>query len=274
MGNPIPAAYNVILDSLMNWGKSGLIPNTGVIKSYHPPSIDNITGVAVPMPATIYKTNEVKDAYKNKFKSIDELPNASYTGSNIVDFNVNDIPTGPDTNLAHDAPIYGKFYKDAALTASNEETYKKETSKLNISTVADRMTKWLDNKPAKITDKFEDAQNFYQIPPLEKPFKDSQEKTPLDTRRPIPRRYELIPTRVPCAIPGILNCYMEIYDRVETAQPQYNYRLPNVPMYYKPDKERLTLNGSIDPNSDQLYIHMATDFTDIKPLSDSDPGDE
>jgi len=274
MSNPIPAGYNQILKALVDWGKSGLIPNTGVVKSYHPTSIDNITGVPIPAPATIYKSGNIDDPLRLGFRSIDELPNAAYTGSNVVDFNVNDIPTGPDTNLAHNAPVYGKYYKEAALSTDAQSVYEKNTEKLKIPTVVDRITRYLDINVSTITDELQDAKVFYSIPPLTKEVKDNEDKTPLDTRKPIPRRYELLPTKVPCAIPGVLNCYMEVYDSVDVSQPTYTYRTPNIEMYYRPEKERLTLNGSIDPNANTLYIHMATDFTDITPLSDSDPGDE
>jgi hypothetical protein len=258
----------------MTWGKRGLIPNTKVIKSYHPPSIDNITGVAISTPATLFKTENIDDPLKVKFKSIDELPSAAYSGSNVTDFNINDIPAGPDTNLSHNAPVYGKYYKDAALSSDDESVYRKNVEQLNIPTIADRMTSGLENKPVKITDNFSDAQTFYKIPPLVKEQKDSEGKTPLDTRKPIPRRYDLIPTKVPCAIPGVINCYMEIYDNIDVTQPNYTYSLPNVEMYYRPHRERTNIEGKEYPNMNTLYIHMATDFTDITPLSDSDPGDE
>lgn len=274
MGNPIPAGYHEILNALMAWGRSGLIPNTGLIKSYHPPSIDNVTGVAIPAPATIFKTGTIDNPRQIKYKSIDELPSAAYTGSNVVDFNVNDIPGGPDTNLAHRAPKYGMFYKDSALTSPDEETYKKNIAKLEIPTIADRMTKELAHKPVKITDNYEDAQTFYKIPPLVREIKDSDEKTPLDTRRPIPARYELLPTKVPCAIPGVLNCYMEVYDQTDVSQPTYTYKTPNIQMYYRPDKDRISPDGQVKPNTDQLYVMMATDITEVNPLSSNDPGDE
>lgn len=273
MGNPIPAGYHEILNALMTWGRSGLIPNTGLIKSYHPPSIDDVTGVAVPAPATIFKTGTIDNPRQIKYRSIDELPSASYTGSNVKDFNVNDIPGGPDTNLGHLAPKYGYFYKISALESEDEETYYKNIKQLNIPTVADRMTKQLNNKPVKITDKYEDAKTFYEIAPLVREMKDSEEKTPMDTRKPIPARYELLPTKVPCAIPGVLNCYMEVYDKTDVTQPTYTYTTPYIQMYYRQDKDRVNPDGQLKPNTDQLYIQMATDFTEVNPLSSNDPGD-
>lgn len=256
MSSPIPAGYESILNALVKWGKSGLIPNTGVVKSYHPASIDNITGVAIPAPATIYKTGEIDDPLKANFRSIDELPNAPYSGSNVSDFNVNDIPTGPDTNLAHNAPVYGKFYKDSALTAEDEEEYKKNTSHLEIPTIVNRTTRYIDTtmpgiKVPKIVDELEDAKSFYSIAPLFQEVKDREEKTPLDTRKPIPKRYELIPTRIPCAIPGVLNCYLEVYDSIDVSQPEYTYTKPVMDMYYVSGTDQAS-DGSIYDKGDML----------------------
>lgn len=231
---PIPTNYDDLLDALMIWGRAGLKSNAKVIKSYHPPSLDNVTNVAVPMPATVFKTEKITKPYERSYLLIDELPNASHTGSNVVDFNVNTIPTGPDTNLSHEAPKYGTFYKDSALT-QDAGTYQREIVKLKIPTIADRVTKNLKVKPANITDKYDDAKAFYTISPLPLPPPANTTKQPIDTRRPIPKRYELVPTGIPCAIPGTLNCHMEIYDSVDVAQPKLKYRIPENQSYYNPD---------------------------------------
>lgn len=241
--------YGQVLNGLMSWGNSGLIADTKLIKSYHPPTIDNVTGVPVLMPATTYQTGSVDSILKTlrdrKYKSISELPSASYTGPNVKDWNVNDIPTGPDTSLAQLAPIYGENYKQAALTSSDEKTYEKNTQKLGLSgLVAERLTENFTEKPVKITDNFDDAKTFYKTQPLTSgsgigglvsATQASQEKKPIDTRRPIPGRYELVPTKVPCAIPGVLNCYMEVYDKVDVKQPTYSYTEPTVTTTTLPD---------------------------------------
>lgn len=280
--NYIPANYNDLLDSLMLWGRTGLILDTKVIKSYHPPSLDNVTNVAVPMPATVFKTGKtIPKPYERSYIFIDELPNASHTGSNVVDFNVNTIPTGPDTNLSHEAPKYGPFYKDSALT-QDAATYYANTKKLAIPVVADRTASELKVKHSYITDKYDDAKTFYSTPPLPFASTATTDKYPIDTRRPIPKRYELMPTRVPCAIPGTLNCYMAVYDSVDVTQPKYNYRKPNIVMNYKKGKDRIGPNGDPQPGNDELYLMIDDDFTENRPLSAEDrpdnpndyPGDE
>lgn len=236
----IGAVYDQVLDALRNWGNTGLIADTKLIKSYHPPAIDNVTGVPILMPASTYATGSLTSILANlrkrNYNSISELPSGSFTGPNVKDWNVNDIPTGPDTSLAQLAPIYGENYKQAALTSSNEKTYKKNTQKLGITgLVAERLTKNFTEKPVKITDNFQDAKTFYNVQPLTSPItgllntlQTTLEKSPIDTRRPIPKRYELVPTKTPCGIPGVLNCYMEVYDKVDVKQPTYTYTEPTV----------------------------------------------
>lgn len=244
----IPESYTDVLNSLIWWGRAGLIANTGVIKSYHPAVADNITNVAVDMPASVYRTGEIKKPYQNNHIFIDDLPNAFYSGSNVRDFNVNDMPTGSDTSLAHGAPVNGPAYKEAALKAKSAAEYKKNTQKLAIKTHVDRVTEEFDVKkyyaaktttaditPKRISDEFTDARPFYEIQPIVKEFKDGDTKTPLDTRRPIPKRYELLPTKVPCAMPGVLNCFMEVYDNIDIAQPGLNYTAPTVQSTILPD---------------------------------------
>jgi hypothetical protein len=51
----------------------------------------------------------------------------------------------------------------------------------------------------------------------------------------IPRRYELLATKVPCAVPGVLNCTLAAYDKVSVAQPDYVYRPPNIIGFHQPD---------------------------------------
>jgi hypothetical protein len=269
MTSPIPSGYNEILNALMAWGNSGLIPDTKLIKSYHPPAIDNITGVPILMPATTYETGSSESILKSlldrDYSSISELPSASYSAPNVKDWNVNDIPTGPDTSLSHLAPIYGPFFKQAALTSADEKEYQKNTKKIDISVVAERLTENFDEKPVKITDNFDDAKNFYKTQPLTSgsgiggltsALQAAENKKPIDTRRPIPRRYELVPTKVPCAIPGVLNCYMEIYDKVDTTQPTYTYEEPVVTTTTLPDSLRTLLKtpleSAIEPVNPQL----------------------
>jgi hypothetical protein len=260
MTSPIPSGYNEIINALMAWGNSGLIPDTKLIKSYHPPSIDNVTGVPILMPATTYETGSSESILKTlldrEYSSISDIPSASYTGSNVNDWNVNDIPTGPDTSLSQLAPIYGPNFKEAALTSNDEKEYQKNTQKLDINVLADRLTENLNEKPVKITDSFTDAKTFYKIPPLTEISKNNEEKTPLDTRKPIPERYELVPTKVPCAIPGVLNCYMEVYDKVNVAQPTYTYEEPVVTTTTLPDSLRALLKtpleSAIEPVNPEL----------------------
>lgn len=292
--NIVRPGFNAVLNALIEWGNSGLIPNTRVIRSYHPPAIDNITGVPVLVGATVYETKDfdydttiektipnienlhekvvITSLYRNRenlpnnidpkkpianFRdlksSVSELPAAFYSGSLVQDFNVNTIPGSLDTALAANSPLNADLYKESAFSAEDEDAYLKNIEKLKVPTVADRVTDGFVNKKIDlIVDNFEDAKTFYAVQPLgveEAPIPDN---TPKDNRKPIPRRTELVPTGVPCAIPGVLNCYMEVYDSVDVSKKEYEYKIETVDMYYVPGTG-LAPDGSIVDNGTVLH---------------------
>jgi hypothetical protein len=292
--NIVRPGFNAVLNALIEWGNSGLIPNTRVIRSYHPPAIDNITGVPVLVGATVYETKDfdydttidqtipkitnlhekvtITALYRNRenlpenvdpskpiasFRdlksSVTDLPAAFYAGSLIQDFNVNNIPGSLDTALASRAPIKADLYKESALTSEDEEEYVKNIEKLRVPTVADRITTgFVDQNVKLITDNFEDAKTFYAVQPLGTEETTIPDNTPKDNRKPIPRRTELVPTGVPCAIPGVLNCYMQVYDSVDVSKKEYEYKIETVDMYYVPGTG-LAPDGSIVDNGTVLH---------------------
>ena len=247
--------YNDILNVLMDWGRSGLIPNTKVIKSYHPPLVDSLTGVAVLMPATTYSTGIIPNYSKVKNMDINDLTNAPRSGSRIQDYNPPigklvdpQLIANPKTESAIAAVEYGELYKESATTANTQAKYEKNIKNLKIDTIADRATRDLTHKP-----KFKTAEL------------DSNVVAPQ-----IPNRYEMVPTRVPCAMPGVLNCYVETYDKIDTRRIEYRYSLPMTTMNYRPDADQMRAFG-YDPN--YTYILPTGDFNFEQTMDEYNDGD-
>lgn len=315
MPDPFPPNYDLILNHLLAWGKSGLIPNTKVIKSYHPPVIDSVTGVPVLIPATVYETQEVTQSntdfvlpdftYKDKpvtyqqmirgrypssspetipdvstvsyppvdptvVINMDSLPHFFFAGSNVKDFNTNETPGELDTSLTHYFAAYTDVYKESVDLATDQEEYSTITSDARIPTVGDRLIRDVDHTLPRYVDNLEDAKVFFSLTPREFPDQENDQKGyPY-----IPHRYDLVPTKVPCAIPGVLNCYMKTYDNVDISQPTVEYRPPNIDVYYVPDNirrqmywaEQFTGDGST--TSFEL-VNEATNKNTIKVLMDN-----
>jgi len=250
------AGYNDILNVLMDWGRSGLIPNTKVIKSYHPPLVDSLTGVAVLMPATTYTTGIIPDYAKEKNMDINDLTNAPRSGSRIQDYNPPigklvdpQLIANPKTESAIAAVEYGDLYRESALNANTQAQYEKNIKNLKINTIADRTTRGLTHKPKFIMENLQDAKNFCSIKTAEL---DSNVVAPQ-----IPNRYEMIPTRVPCAMPGVLNCYVATYDKIDIKKIEYKYEnpyfvTPHVSEEFITDPNTKTIVGDI--NTQTLLI--------------------
>lgn len=279
MPDPFPPNYDLILNDLLAWSKSGLIPNTRVVKSYHPPVVDAVTGIPVLIPATVYETKEVTRsnadfvipnftyrgdpvtyqqmvrgnypsssadnisdistvslpvANPTKVVDMDNLPHFFYAGSSVKDFNINETPGELDTSLTHYYAAYSDRYKDSANVAVDQSDYESITADARINTVGDRLMRDVNHTLPRYVDNLEDAKAFFKLAPREFPEIENDPKGyPY-----IPNRYDLIPTKVPCSIPGVLNCYMTAYDKVDISIPKIEYRPPNIDTYYVPDNIR------------------------------------
>lgn len=279
MPDPFPPNYDLILNDLLAWGKSGLIPNTKVVKSYHPPVVDPVTGVPVLIPATVYETKDVTRAnsdfvipdatYKDKpvtyqqlikgqypsaspetipdlsktnspvtnpatAVDMDSIPHFFYSGSNVKDFNINTTPGDLDTSMTLFSTAYVEDYKSTAQMVSDQSAYEAATADIRINTAADRLIRDVDHTLPRYVDNLEDANQFFTLAPRE--FPDPEYNV---TGYPyIPSRYDLAATKVPCAIPGVLNCYMKANDAVDVSQPVVEYRPPNIDTYHVPDNIR------------------------------------
>ena len=256
--------YNAVISALMSWGRSGLIPNTRVIKSYFPPTTDPVSGVPVLIPATVYVTGPRKaytdtsrppDPHMATPNYIDTLPNAPVAGSSVL-FNLTDVQdTGGSAGissfssavdvmagLSQDTfsgdervsvgtmavlPVNnataaktltnGLLYSSAATAANDQTEYYKNGAHLdNKNTYADRAARFagLSSLP-RITDSHEDAKVLYTDsadPSTEEPVKNVAVAH-------IPDRYDVFPTKVPCAMPGVLNCYIGTVDEITPYKP-------------------------------------------------------
>lgn len=262
--------YNDILNVLMEWGRSGLIPNTKVIKSYHPPVQDSLTGIPVLMPASTYETGIIPDYSKEIYRDINSYTNVpGGTASRIQDYNP---PIGklvdpqlnvpPKTEVAVETVKYGPLFKEAALTSQTEEEYQENIKNIRVASIADRMTRDVTHNPQYVMNNLQDAKAFVSI----------KTDVPDDTKiaPKIPNRYEMVPTGIPCAIPGVLNCYVETYDKIDTRRIEYRYSLPMTKMNWRPDADGIRAAGF---NPEGVYVLPTGDFDFSTPLDNIGPED-
>jgi hypothetical protein len=66
-------------------------------------------------------------------------------------------------------------------------------------------------------------------------------------------------------MPGVLNCYVETYDKIDTKRIEYRYSLPMTTMTYRPDADQMRAFG-FDPN--YTYILPTGDFDFSSPLDE------
>lgn len=319
MAQRIIDGYDTVLDALMTWGRSGLIPNTKVVKSYYPPVQDPVTGIRVLMPATVYVTGDLGDRSKIKHSDIDAMPNSPLAGSNVqyavppdgpslpieqnlaalglqtrfvgttildnqrdpgyVDVNPPDRPGVPLAEggkpnarvMGVDGPVYspsqlaptpgqvvraarnairGDQFKKLASDHDDQEKYSQALTNIIEKTIADRVCSNVSYTPALITDNLDDARTLFG----------SQDENPqpgvnyetYGTRTDL----EIHTTGIPCAMPGVLNCYLvSKYDKAST-YPTFKYhpkvaRMYDVPQYYKDYRAQY---GTSDNDATEPYL--------------------
>lgn len=148
----------------------------------------------------------------------------------------------------------------------------------------DRLANEMRRGLPRVTDRVEDAKVMIDIPYMQeevefggglaaviragaKPVIDP-EALPEGGKAFIPRRYELKPTGIPCAIPGILNCIMTKYDTVDTTDKVYNYTAPKVGMYYVSDNDVRRADGYFEDDGNTIrLVPIDPDTIDNPPLS-------
>ena len=311
MSELFPSGYDEILKGLLEWSRSGLIPNTEVVKSYHPPQKDPITGITVLVPATVYKTesftdydqytfnftsengvNPLKGYLEKPYSSIDNLPNSPNTGSNVRDWNVNVEPGGLDTAYARYVTPQTNLYYDAAAYSETQQQYENNISaQANLPVTAERLASGVGTTVPYITDDIDDTKNWYSIEPIQASFDlppDPNEIERLKVAKGItesvqpdvlgitetPVRYELLPTKAPCSLPGVLNCRLVKYNGIDGNPYNPSYADPRYDMTEIPDSMKAILkepthsptppNGASkadrwwDTNENKLYVYDGT----------------
>lgn len=350
MPNPIPVGYNDVLNTLIAWGQSGLKPNATVVKSYLPPVKDPQTGIEVLIPATTFKTADVKESraltkklmelprdeddvpsynltkltnsWGEELPTINSLPSAPYAGSGIADFIINnDDPFGPQTFVGLRTVPDANLIEQVALTANGSyvgavaDAYLKQKKYVDSMTrssvkadvlsgtmlssaggigglakallgplgrtaAADRMAREVSRGLPRIIDRVSDITTMLEIPLID-PEADppmveirtgkkdiDPDALPTGGKAFIPRRYDLKATRIPCAIPGVLNCIMTKYDTVDKTDKTYNYTPPKVGMYYVSDKDVRQADGTFADDGNTIrMVPIDPDAVDNSPLS-------
>ena len=213
-------------------------PVTGAASSgYFALSSANSTGTGKLAPATggtgTYLTGVVGSG-EGAVLSIDNLSHAPLAGSAVQDFNVNTYPGDMDTATAIRFTKKAFVYEEAVKRSTTEEEYQENIKEGYVDTVADRMTRDIRFSHPMITDNLTDAKQLFSTDFLGYNT-DSANRTITPGRAYIPQRYDLVPTKVPCAVPGVLNCYMIAYDSVDVTEPDYRYSPPNIIMTYAPE---------------------------------------
>ena len=122
--NVMVKGQNVISNSLIKWGRSGLIPGIEQVKSYHPPIPDPVTGILVNFPATVHKARSSgKRLHAAKLNPIDNRSSSSGDSNNYgvtKDFDFENGIIGSSTHKALESIPLNKYIKK--LTQSNAFT--------------------------------------------------------------------------------------------------------------------------------------------------------
>lgn len=328
MPQMIPTGYNDVLNALLKWGRSGLIPNTKVVKSYFPPVQDPVTGIKVLVPATMYITGDLGDRSKIKHSNIDDLPNTAYSGSsvgyalapndaanttlgspayvgttkitkapdeianNALGRGVSGITGNPDAGgffngmdssvsavvetRARDgggpngsgggspytmAPGYmvtaannayrGRGYRQAALKSNDQAEYQENTKSLLNDTIADRAGRYLEYSTPYVTDNLSDAKVLYSTPETQgsDSYQRFTDRNDMDFRT----------TKVPCAIPGVLNACPTSTSDFPAVYPTFNFTTPITVMSDNPPSVKSYLE-QYTGNDTETFIIAGNDY--------------
>jgi hypothetical protein len=160
MANEVPVNFSAIVDKLMTWGRSGLIPETKIIKSYWPPIADPTTGVQVCLPATVYSTEnntifeQAEDPFwgdkkiysfnvvDREYRDVDTIGNAPGV-SNVVQDNCPQQPSVPsivpDSNLAANTVNFASLYIEAIKKSNTQAEYEENIKRFKSLGAVERI---------------------------------------------------------------------------------------------------------------------------------------
>jgi len=116
----------VINNALLQWSRSGLIPNVTQVKSYHPPVQDPETGILVNFPATMHTSASGRRISGNRMSPIDKLDHTNIingTGE-VHDFDADNPILGSSIQKAISSiPMNNYIKKLAASNAITDSNY-------------------------------------------------------------------------------------------------------------------------------------------------------
>ena len=160
MANEVPVNFAAIVDKLMTWGRSGLIPETKIIKSYWPPIADPTTGVQVCLPATVYSTENKTDPVQaedpfwgdkkiysfnvvnREYGDVDTIGNAP-GASDVIQDNCPQQPSVPsivpDSNLAANTINFASLYIEAIKKSNTQAEYEENIKRFKSLGAVERI---------------------------------------------------------------------------------------------------------------------------------------
>ena len=114
----------ILNNALLQWSRSGLIPNVTQVKSYHPPVQDPVTGILVNFPATMHTSKSARRIKGNRLTPIDSLGHASRNDNTgrIHDFDSENAIVGSSTKNAIESIPINSFIKKLAASATHNDS--------------------------------------------------------------------------------------------------------------------------------------------------------
>ena len=199
---------------LFNWVNTGLIPNTSVVNSYHPPIRDGVTGILVNLPASIYTKHGNSTAVLSNY-SLGTKFNSAGSDYTVHDFDKNQSAFGTDVGYVRNS-LHRAREIEHLVNAGDRAAYNGAIGSLVSTTSADRYAKLANINLPRVTDSLDSAKEYYsQTSPTEelKEHGGTNLGNNQESRlRPQPQNLrKVVATGAPIAVPGMLNVVADTY---------------------------------------------------------------
>lgn len=127
--NIFPKNAHLLHSAMLEWSKSGLIPNLAQVHQYHPPVQDPVTGILVNFPATIHTTSKIGNITTDTTKHLYDSNLASISNSAVItSFNdENGIIGSSDEHAINGIPI-NRVLKKLAQSNLTDDQYNANVS--------------------------------------------------------------------------------------------------------------------------------------------------
>lgn len=216
---------------MFNWVNSGLIPNTSVVNSYHPPIRDGVTGILINLPASIYTKKGNSTAVLSNY-SLGTKFNSSGDDYVIHDFDTNQSAFGTDVGYVRNS-LHNSSDIENLVNAGDRRAYNGVIGSLVSTTSADRYAKLANVNLPRVTDSLDSAREYYS---QTSPKADLQEHggTNLGNNqesmlRPQPHNLrKIVATGAPIAVPGMLNVVADTYKPGDVTWVPPKFKITNV----------------------------------------------